>query len=223
MQYCPNIESISFARDEYAEGEILSPRIVGLGRLNNLKELELSAIDRLAEQNLLTKLGLSYGIMDMQLCRALCKMTNLKTLKLAEFHDIDADSLQKLMQTLELTEIHIYFCDAMKYEDLLLAVKYSRTLVNLMFVKCDADADADALNESQFFQLVNAREQSGAGFSLNIFLDEQIKRKTNENIDIRHIEQNANFVKLNYQHFYWSDYTYHTDYGFVADESDEDN
>lgn len=93
-RYCEGIESIKIGCDLYSVPESFHrEKIERLSRLNKLKELCFdcnqesvnSTIEILAGSNSLDTLGLSHGTLDMQLCRALCKMINLKTLKFVYF------------------------------------------------------------------------------------------------------------------------------------------
>lgn len=126
-KYCQNTVSVSiqprvdclgvFSVQEHSE------EIMSISRLEKLKELKLwcnnepitSIIESFTKANSLDSLTLKNGKMDEDLCRVLCKITNLKELELKSFSSLSANLLRKLVNELDLKQIRI---DGEEYEDI---------------------------------------------------------------------------------------------------------
>lgn len=203
VQHCSNIYSLSIQCDaskgNYAE------KIDRLSGLAALKELQFNcsddsqgsaaaAIKSLARKNSIETLGLTGGRMDVDLCRALCKMKSLKTLILVGFEDVSANSLKKLVCELELAHLHIIWCDDVKYKDLAVAIKNSSTLESLSF-----DFKGDGVLDSKCFsQLVSARMASRADSPLEFFhfTAPQASHSTVVSVDKQQMQENAECIVL---------------------------
>lgn len=195
-KHCPRIENISIQCDPATENYV--DKIARLARLAALRELQFkcfddfqgpltAAIKVLAKKNSLEMLGLTGGKLDMDLCRVLAKMTNLKTLKLVEFVDVTVNLLKKLLSGLKLTHLHIMLCDV-KFKDIVVAIKSSPTLESLTFEFCDEFV----LDQKGFSQLANARMASGAGIPLELFTSQDYMVTVGK----QQMQENAQFIKL---------------------------
>lgn len=202
-KHCSNIENLSIQCD--ASSENYAEKIARLDHLVVLKQLQFNccddsqgpvveAIKILAKKNSLQMLGLAGGKMDMDLCRALCKMTNLKTLKLVQFEDITASLLKKLVTDLKLTHLHIIWCDEVKYKDIAVTIKSSSTLKSLTFEFVE-----DLILDSKCFsQLVNARIASPADFPMELFHIKTAHSVYDQIVTVakQQMRENAQFIKL---------------------------
>lgn len=195
-QHCPKIETISVQCDPASEN--YADKIARLARLAALKELQFkcfddfqgpltAAIKVLAKKNSLQVLGLTGGRLDMDLCRALCKMTNLRTLKLVEFENVRVNLLKKLVSGLKLKHLHVMLGDV-KFKDIVVAVKSSPTLESLTLMFCEEFI----LDNTRFSQLVSARLASGAGIPLELYHSQE----DTVTVDKQQLQKNAQLIKL---------------------------
>lgn len=172
-KYCPNITELSIQCDESSEN--YSEKIARLSRFAALKKLQFNCLDDvqgiidaikvLAGMNSIEELGLTGGRLNVDLCRELVKMKSLKTLKLVQFEDVTASLLKKLVSDLKLAHVHIIWCDEVKYKDIAVAIKSSRTLKSVTF----EFYEDFILDNKAFSQLVSARTASGASSPLEFF------------------------------------------------------
>lgn len=177
--------------------------IAVLHRLNNLKHLDLgrypcdhaffanfvpAAINKLAETNALESLCIRYK-MDIDSCVAICKLSNLKTLKLVKL-DINVDFLVKFMRDMNLKNFQVIHCDNVKYDDIARAITLSHKLEILKFTA----SKNKPLDERNFSQLAVARRQSDANFPLEFA---QIERQFDRMlVEVQTIAANADVIKL---------------------------
>lgn len=207
---CSNIASLSIQCD--ASPENYAEKISRLGRFTHLKVLQFNCLDdsqelitgaikTLAQECSLETLGLSGGRLDMDMCRALCKLKKLKTLKLVQFEDVTANLLKKLVSDLKLMHLHIIWCDDVKYKDVAVAIKNSHTLKSLT-IELSEDS---VLDSKCFSQLVNARMASAADFPLEFFHIKSAQSAHNQTVGKQQMQENAQFIKLK-QHDGFSSY-----------------
>lgn len=197
--YCENIESISleyYHRNE--NNSIFGSHIASLSRLNKLKELQFRggewiypALETLAEKNLLETLGLSDGLMDNRLCRAICKFTNLHTLKLMNFNTSHLALQTAIRHALKLKHLHIIRCNNVLFGEIVYAIRAPNTLETVTFAH---HYDWWVFDLHDFSALVQARTLSGAGFPLEFFLPRTVIERMTIGTDV--IRSNAESIKL---------------------------
>lgn len=172
-EHCKNLRSISIVcwHGTYHVRLLID----GLSRFEKLKELYINCdetlfvipvIEMLAREMSLETLGLCNTNMDLHLCDALSKITNLKSLILMGCVPSNGNSIQKLLTGLTLKNFEITWDESITFEDIETAVKYGRTLESMTI---DATAFAGGyLDDDRFLRLVNARKESGASSRLDI-------------------------------------------------------
>lgn len=168
--HCKNVRNISFG---CWQGPNHVRRLVeGLGRFEKLEELHLNChenttnipvLEMLARKNSLETLSLASAKLDRHFCDALCKLTNLKTLKLHHHESPNGNMIQKLLTGLTLTNLELIWDATIPFEEIETAVKYGRTLESMTIA-------GNFLDDDRFLRLINARKESGASSCLDISL-----------------------------------------------------
>lgn len=203
-KYCQNITELSIQCDESSEN--FSEKIGRLSRFTALKKLQfncledvqgvMDAVKIFSRMSSIEELGLTGGRMSVDLCRELCKMKNLKTLTLVQFEDVAANLLKKLVSDLKLAHIHIIWCDNIKYKDIAVAIKSSRTLESVTF-----EFYEDFLLDNKVFaQLVSARTTSGASSPLEFFhIRSPLSPFSQITADKQQMRDSAGIIQLKYR------------------------
>lgn len=202
VEHCPSLVSLSIECDALATN--FPEKIARLESLTALRELQFDclyelfqepiadAITTLGQKNLLQTLGLSGGLLDMDLCKALTKMKNLQTLKLVQFQDVTAILLKKLLGDMNLKHLHILWCEDVTYKVVAVAIKSCRTLKSLTF----EFAEDCVLDDKCFTELVDARIASKAGFPLELVHIKTAYSDHVHTVGAKQLEENAQFIKM---------------------------
>lgn len=220
------LKSLSLQLNDEEEEESVE-KLAELRRLNHLHELQIScaafndniapSIEALAEKNLLRTLSISDTQLDPVLRRAICKLTNLETLKLVKMSGDNAsgESLGILAENLgKLKHLHVIQCNGILFEHMVPFIERSKTLASLtLYERYRKPGD------ELFKQLLAAKNSSGATTVLEIFLcgfdrkilSEQQRKQMNEagygRIQLMKFDENTKYVyvckSLDDEIFYW--------------------
>lgn len=210
---CKNIESITLAC--YGGPSHMSRSTIGLNRFAMLKELFLACItesvaaliEKLVETNLLESLSLQDATMDKNLCVALAKLSNLKSLQLLRSRCLDSN--------LTLTDF-LFDQSEIEFEWIETAVKCSHSIETLSV----NSHKKNLVTDRNFTRLVDARKESRAKVPLKIILlaAATIPLPVSDQL----IEANARYIKLEFTHRRPSYIAYHKcEMGSIFDFSDD--
>lgn len=185
------------------------PDAIQLHRLDGLVELDIdwgyqciaSVIDALAAKNRLETLGLFHAQINSDLIDSLCKLTNLKMLKLERmYRDIDRDYVKRLSAGLRSLNSLFYFDDVCAISldrnafpaDVIFFVEFFPQLQSLTLKYWYYRG----LNGPQFLQISAARKQSKAEHFLTIFLKQFEFRRSIANIPKVFLEREMGHIQL---------------------------
>lgn len=171
--YCRNIESISMRFS--TETTNWDGKLAALVAFGKLQKLEIDVwstsslapvIEILGQINSLETLSLINSKLDYNSYENLCKLTNLKTLKLVMLKHSTGNPLINVTKQLQLIHLHIIRCNDLLYEDIAVVIEHSNSLESVTFVAPRKDY---VLDEKRFLLLTHARQASGINVPLQFF------------------------------------------------------